>query len=187
MSALDLTAVLQNPQLEAHSVMEQLWPHVNPELRRIAHHHLRRERADHTLNTTALVHEAYLRLVDHQAVDWKGRAHFYAVCAKAMRHILVDYARRKQAQKRGGQAVHLALDDVQVAAQERAADLLALDEALTQLAALDPRLAQVVEHRFFGGLEVRETAEVLGLSPRTVKRDWRKARLWLLRAMQEAG
>ena len=164
--------------------LERLFPLVYDELCRIAHAQLRRERAGHTLGTTALVHEAYLKLVDQTRAQWVDRAHFFAVATDAMRRILVDHARRFRAEKRGGDAERVSLSDSMLVAEERAETLLALDDALTQLAALDGRLSRVVECRFFGGLTEEETAEVLGVTARTVRRDWIKAKGWLHRALQ---
>jgi RNA polymerase sigma factor (TIGR02999 family) len=157
---------------------------VYQELRRMADHYLRLERPDHTLQPTALVHEAYLRLIDQRKVSWQNRAHFFGVAAQMMRRILVDHARTKQRGKRGGAARKLSLDEVMNLSQGRAADLVALDDALKALAEIDPRKSQVVELRFFGGLSVEETAEVLGVSPQTVMRDWRLARAWLARELK---
>ena len=161
--------------------LDRLAPLVYAELHRIAHRYMRDERRNHPLQTTALVHEAYLRLIDVNRVDWESRNHFFAVCAKMMRRILVDAARRRSADKRGGNASHVALDEAFLPAREREADLVALDEALEKLAKLAPRKARVVELRYFAGLTVEETAQVLGISAETVMRDWRMARLWLQR------
>ena len=165
--------------------LEQLTPVVENELRRIARRCMAKEKPDHTLQSAALVNEAYLRLVDIQAVSWQGRTHFFAMCARLMRRILTDYARSRNYQKRGGGAVHLTLDEGLLATPERQADILALDEALTQFARLYPRQSQVVELRFFGGLEVTEVAEALKISAVTVKRDWQFAKAWLRRAIAE--
>lgn len=162
---------------------DELVPLLYQDLRRIAHNHLYRERADHTLSTTALVHEAYLKLIDQDRAQWQNRAHFFATASNAMRRILVDYARRRRAEKRGGSYEKVALTDALMMAESRSEDLLALDEALNQLAHFDPRAAQIVEYRFFGGLKVEETATVLGISPTTVKRDWHMAKVWLFQAM----
>ena len=161
------------------AALDQLVPLVYKELRRIARHHLGRERAGHTLQTTALVNEAYLRLVDQKHTRWQNRAHFFAISAQLMRRILVDYARRRQYQKRGGGALQVTLAEAEVLTDERAPDLVALDEALKSLAEIDPRRSQVVELRFFGGLNIEETAEVLKVSPTTVQRDWTIAKAWL--------
>jgi RNA polymerase sigma factor (TIGR02999 family) len=161
-----------------------VFPLVYAQLHQLASRQLRRETAGHSLNTTELVHEAYLRLVDQRRSRFTDRGHFFAIAATAMRRILVDHARRRGATKRGGGAKRVALESVEALAAEERADLLvALDTALAQLAALDPRQAKVVECRFFGGLTEQETAEALGTSPRTVKRDWTKARAWLYEAL----
>jgi RNA polymerase sigma factor (TIGR02999 family) len=161
--------------------LDRLLPLVYAELRRVAHRYMRDERPNHPLQTTALVHEAYLRLIDVTRVDWQSRNHFFAVSAQMMRRILVEAARRRNAGKRGGDASHVALDEAFVPAADRGADLLALDEALEHLATLAPRKARVVELRYFAGLSVKETADVLGVSVETVMRDWRMAKLWLQR------
>ena len=158
--------------------MDRLFPLVYEELRHLAHAQLRRERPGHSLGTTGLVHETYVRLVDQTRVEWRDRGHFLLVAAWAMRRILVDYARRNRAARRGGGSVRFTLD-ADVPAAERSEMLLALDEALERLAALDRRLSQVVECRYFGGLTEQETADVLGVTRRTVQRDWAKARGWL--------
>jgi RNA polymerase sigma factor (TIGR02999 family) len=160
-------------------VMDRLFPAVYEQLRAIAHNALRRERADHTLGTTGLVHEAWFKLVDQTRVEWHDRAHFFAVAARAMRRILVDYARRQGAVKRGGRLRAVALEDGFVPAEERAEALLAVDEALERLAAHDSALALVVECRFFAGLTEEETSEATGASLRTVQRQWRRAKAWL--------
>jgi len=167
------------------AALDKLMPLVYDELRRLAHHYMNRERPGHTLQTTALVNEAYLRLVDQRHVRWQNRAHFFAIAAQMMRRILVDHARSHQYAKRGGHARQVSLDEAAVASQERAADLLALDEALTELAAIDPQQARTVELRFFGGLSIEETAEVLGLSPATIKREWGAAKAWLYREINK--
>jgi RNA polymerase sigma factor (TIGR02999 family) len=154
------------------AALEKLLPLVHQELHRLARRYMRRERTAHTLQTTAVVNEAYLRLVEQHGADWRSRAHFFAVSAQVMRHILVDYARRKYSDKRGGAARKVTLDEVAPASTERAAELVALDEALEALAELHPRRCKVVELRYFGGLNNREAAEVLGISEVTVERDW---------------
>ncbi len=163
--------------------LDRLLPLVYDELHRIAHRQLRRERTGHTLSTTALVHEAYLRLVDQTRARWVDRAHFFAVAAGVMRRILVDYARRFRAAKRGGDAQRVDLDVAEMPLDERSEMLITLDEALGRLAELNPRLSQVVEYRFFGGMTEEETAEALGVTERTVRRDWMKAKAWLSREM----
>jgi RNA polymerase sigma factor (TIGR02999 family) len=166
------------------AALESLLPLVYAELRRLAASYLRRERPGHTLQPTALVHEAYLRLIDQTQVQWQNRAHFFGVAAQMMRRILVDHARGQQAEKRGGDVTKLSLDENIDVSGERAADLVALDEALDRLAALDPQKSRVVELRFFGGLSVEEAAEVLGVSAPTVKRQWRMAKAWLYGQVQ---
>ena len=161
------------------AALDQLVPLVHAELRRLARGYMRGERAGHTLQTTALVNEAYLRLVEQRHVRWQNRAHFLAIAAQLMRRILVDYARRRQYQKRGGGALQVTLAEAESVAFERTPDLVALDEALRSLAEIDPRRSQVVELRFFGGLSIEETAEVLKVSPTTVERDWTIAKAWL--------
>ena len=151
----------------------------------MAHRYMSGEREGHTLQTTALVNEAYLRLVDSGRVHWKNRAHFFAISAEVMRRILVDSARSRHYQKRGGNAIHLPLDQALEVSQEREADLVALDEALIALADIDERKSKIVELRFFGGLSVKETAEVLKVSPETVMRDWKLAKVWLLRELSK--
>jgi len=186
-----ITTLLKEAQAGDRDAFKEVMPHVYDELRRIAHQRLMKHRPSQTLNTTALVHEAYLRLVDQTQADWQDRAHFFAVASRSMRFIIIDYVRARTAEKRGGAPDDVPLDDVQVAiADERAADLLTLNDALEQLAAVNERLSQLVEYRFFGGLTYREVAEVTGRSVPTVKRDWARARTWLYRALQpnhEAG
>jgi RNA polymerase sigma factor (TIGR02999 family) len=163
------------------SALERLVPLVHDELHRLAHRYMNREGPGHMLQTTALVNEAYLRLVDSSHVRWQNRAHFFAVSAQLMRRILVDFARSRNYLKRGGNAVQVSLDKVLAITPEQDPDVVALDEALNALAAIDERKSQVVELRFFGGLNIEETAEVLKVSPDTVMRDWRLAKVWLLR------
>ena len=167
--------------------LDRLIPLVEPELRRIAHNHMRREAPGHALQTTALVHEAYLKLVDKTHPGWQDRTHFFAVASQLMRRIMVDHARERQAQKRGGAAVRVDLDEGSLVGPERAADLLALDEALDRLAAFDPRKCQVVEMRYFGGLTIEEIAGVLGIHPNTATRDWSAARAWLYAELRGDG
>jgi RNA polymerase sigma factor (TIGR02999 family) len=174
----EITDLLHDLPEAGGEVMDRLFPLVYDRLRRIAHNALQGERRDHTLGTTGLVHEAYLKLVDQTRIQYRDRAHFFAIAARAMRQILVDYARRHRAQKRGG-GRPADLDAATIALDQRAETLLALDEALDRLARLDPRLGQVVECRFFGGLSEEETAEVVGVAERTVRRDWIKAKGWL--------
>jgi RNA polymerase sigma factor (TIGR02999 family) len=165
------------------AALEQLTPLVYQQLHRLAHHYLSHERPGHTLQTSALVNEAYLRLIDWKNVQWQNRAHFFGVSAQLMRRILVDFARSRRYEKRGGGNAPLALDEVVLISGEKSADLVALDEALVSLAKLDARQSRVVELRFFGGLTVEETAEVLKVSESTVRRDWSIARAWLRREM----
>lgn len=184
-SAREITRLLDAHAAGDREALDRLIPLVYDDLRRIAHNRLRSERASHTLDTTAVVHEAYLRLVDVSDPSWNGRAHFFAVSSKLIRNLLIDYARRRRADKRGGGVIKIPLSGELDAAGEGAAavDLLALDEALSALARRDRRLEQVVECRFFGGLTVRETAEVLDVSVRTVERDWTRAKAYLYRAL----
>jgi RNA polymerase sigma factor (TIGR02999 family) len=165
------------------TALDKLTPLVYRELHRAARRYMARQQPDHTLQTTALVNEVYLRLIAFKQVSWEDRAHFFAVCAQLMRRILTDWARRQQYLKRGKAAPHVALDEALVESPERSPDLVALDDALKALAETDSRKSHVVELRFYGGLSVNETAEVLKVSPETVMRDWRIAKLWLLRAM----
>ena len=167
--------------------LDAVFPMVYGELRRIAHQHLARERSGHTLSTTDLVHEAYVRLVDQTGIPVHERPRFFVVAATAMRRVLIEYARRRQSAKRGGGVELLALDDAAAAADDSSEMLLALDEALTRLAALDERLARVVECRYFGGLTEEETAEALGITARTVRRDWVKAKEWLYNDLRETS
>ena len=169
------------------AAFDELLPLVHQELHRLAHRHLGRERGGHALQTTALVHEAYLRLIDQKEVQWQNRAHFFAVAATLMRRILVDHARARQYQKRGGGAQQVTFDEALEVSDERAAEVVALDEALTALAEFDERKSRMVELRFFGGLSIEETAEVLGVSPGTVMRDWTLAKTWLQRQINKRG
>jgi RNA polymerase sigma factor (TIGR02999 family) len=169
------------------AALDELTPIVYAELRRLAKRRMRTERQDHTLQTSALINEAYMRLVDQKSVQWKDRSHFFAVSAQIMRHILVDHARKHQSDKRGAGAQKVPLDDATVESQRKARELIALDEALSDLAIMDARQSRVVELRFFGGLTVEETAEVLEISPITVKRDWRTAKAWLRGAITKSN
>ncbi len=164
--------------------LRRLLPLVYRELRRLAHYHLRRERPGHTLQTTALVHEAYLALIKQEPVNFENRAHFFGICANLMRQILVQYARHRNAAKRDG-GYKLTLDDAGALPQTRGIDLIALDDALNGLAKLDPQQSRIVELRFFGGLSIEETSQALGMSPATVKRHWTTARLWLRNEINE--
>jgi RNA polymerase sigma factor (TIGR02999 family) len=180
----DVTRLLLAWSQGDEGALDQLIPRVYHELRKRAHRYMRRERAGHELQTTALIHEAYEQLVATPRIQWQDRAHFFAVCAQLMRRILVDYARSRGYQKRGGNLQVVPLDEAfQIPSDEKRRDLIALDEALTALAAIDPRKSQVVELRFFGGLTAEETAEVLKVSPETVLRDWKLAKVWLLREL----
>ena len=165
------------------AALEQLIPLVHEELRRVARRHMAHERPGHTLQATALVNEAYVRLIDIKQVNWQDRAHFFAMSSRLMRRVLVDFARSKGYQKRGGGAQKVSLDEALIVSSEPGADLVALDDALDALAAFDARKAQVVEMRFFGGLSVEETAEALKVSVDTVMRDWKLAKAWLLREL----
>jgi RNA polymerase sigma-70 factor (ECF subfamily) len=169
------------------AALDELVPIIHEELRRLARHQMRGERDNHTLQTTALVNEAFLRLVDLRRIRWQDRAHFLALSARLMRRILVDHARSRSYQKRGGGAANVTLDEALVASPERGVDLVALDDALEVLARVDARKSQVVELRFFGGLSVEETAEALKISPETVTRDWRLAKVWLLHEISGRG
>lgn len=185
----DLTGLLLEWAEGDKAALDRLTPLVYDEIRRIAHRYIQREREGHTLQTTALVHEAYVRLAGSQNVAWQNRNHFFAVTAQVMRRILIDHARRRQYLKHGGEAQRVPFDSLQVAlmSQPRAAELLALDEALAELAKLDERKGAVVELRYFGGLSIEETAAVLEISPMTVRRDWRAAKAWLFRRMRDEG
>jgi RNA polymerase sigma factor (TIGR02999 family) len=165
------------------SALDRLMPLVYEELRRLAAHYMRGERTGHTLQTTALVNEAYLRLVDHKNIQWQNRTHFFAVASQAMRRVLVDHARSRGYAKRGGGSHRVTFDEGALISHEQDPDLLALDEALSRLSAIDPRKAQIVELRYFGGLSVEETAEVLKVSAVTVMREWSKAKAWLFREL----
>ena len=175
----EITQLLLSWSKGDKAALDQLVPLVYPELRRLAQRYMRRENSAHTLQTSALINEAYLRIVDQQEVEWQDRAHFFAVAAQVMRHILIDHARRHRYAKRGAGARHVPLDETAIISQERATEFLALDDALTRLAAIDARKSQIVELRFFGGLTVEEIAEVMKLSPITIKREWRSAKAWL--------
>ena len=170
------------------AALDRLIPLVYQELKRIARYHMRRERAGHTLQTSALANEAYMRLIDYDRMSWQGRAHFFAVAAQAMRRILVDHARKRNFAKRGAGPLKVSLDEAASLADEKAADMVALDDALKSLATIDPRKSEVVELRYFGGLSIGETAEVLGVFTVTVERDWSTVRIWLHREIstQEA-
>jgi RNA polymerase sigma factor (TIGR02999 family) len=183
LSEQDVTELLLEWQQGDRCALDKLTPLVYEELRRIAHRYVQRERDGHTLQTTALVNEAYVRLVGGQKIEWQNRAHFFAVTAQVMRHILIDHARRRHYARRGGEAQQVSFDDAALMSPERAAELVALDEALYELAKLDARKSRVVELRYFGGLSLEETADVLDVSVMTVRRDWRAAKAWLYRAL----
>src|SRR5262245_55421035 len=176
----DVTMLLKAWSHGDRSVQDRLWPIVYDELKRLARRQMKGERVNHTLQTGALVNEAYMRLVDWKSAHWKNRAHFFGMCARIMRQILVDHARARRYQRRGGDCVIETFDESLLAAPARGEQLIALDDALKQLAEIRPRKSEVVELRFFGGLSVEETAEVLGVSRLTVIRDWNFARAWLL-------
>ena len=178
-SSSEVTQLLRAWSEGDQEALDKLVPLVQAELRRLARRYMSQERPDHTLQATALINEVYLRLIDWRNVRWQDRAHFFGVSAQLMRRVLVDHARRHHYRKRGGDAVKVDLEEAAIVAPERDADFVAIDEALTRLAALDPRKSQIVELRFFGGLSVEETAEVVKVSPRTVKREWSLARAWL--------
>lgn len=181
----DVTQLLVDWSNGDQAALEKLMPLVYDELHRMAKRHIGRERPGHTLQTTALVNEAYLRLVDQRSVRWQNRAHFFAIAARLMRRILVDHARAHHYLKRSGAVIKVSLGKAIDVSRERAAELVSLDDALTALAELDPRKCQVVELRFFGGMSVEETAEVLGVAPVTVMRDWSTAKAWLHRMMSK--
>ena len=182
-SILNVTQLLQAWNAGDRAALDQLIPLVNAELHRLAGSYMRRQAPDHVLQATALVNEAWLKLIDWQAVTWQNRAHFFGVAAQLMRRILVDEARRQQANKHGGKAFRVSMSEVELFAQQKSHDLLALNDALQALAEFDERRSRIVELRFFGGLSVEETAEVLGVSPRTVAREWRLAQAWLYREL----
>lgn len=187
----NVTALLHEWQHGNHEALDKLMPLIYAELRRIAHRYVRRERANHTLQTTALVAEAFIKLIGNKNATWQNQAHFYAVTAQIMRHILVDYARRRAYAKRGGdegaEARQVSLTDEKLMSETRADELLELDEALKDLARLDARKSQVVELRYFGGLTLEETAKVLNISPMTVRREWRAAKAMIYRRMRDEG
>jgi RNA polymerase sigma-70 factor (ECF subfamily) len=182
-SSLDVTVLLKEISSGNRDALAKLVPVVYDELRRLAAYYLRQERSDHTLQATALVHEAYLRLVDQRHMDWNNRNHFFGVAAHLMRRILLMHAREHRAAKRGGAAQKISLDEIAIFSPAQAEELVYLDELLTRLAALDAQQERVVELRFFAGLSVEETAELMGISPATVKRDWAMAKAWLAREM----
>lgn len=182
-SSQNITKLLVDWRNGDQAALDRLMPLVYAELRRMANYYMRNERKGHTLQTSALVNEAYLRLVDHENIEWQNRSHFFGLAAQAMRRILVDHARSRNYQKRGGDAERVSFDEAANFAEERATELIALDEALQELAKLDPRKSRIVEMRYFGGLSGEETAEALGISTATVSRDWETAKAWLLREL----
>ena len=179
----DVTKLLKDWSAGDQSALDKLMPLVYDELRRLAHQHMRREKPGHTLQTSALVNEAYVRLVDQGEIQWKGRAHFFGIAARLMRQILVDRARRRNFAKRGGGAIRVSLNEATTVAQEQSASMIALDDALKNLEKTDQRKSRIVELRVFGGMSIEETAEVLKVSPGTVMRDWTFARAWLRNEM----
>lgn len=183
-SADQVTELLLEWRQGDDAALEKLTPLVYDEIRRIAHRFMQRERSGHTLQTTALVNEAYVRLLGKQQIDWDSRAHFFAVTAQVMRHVLVDHARRRRYLKRGGEAQRVPIEDVALMSDKRAGELIALDEALDRLAEMDQRKARVIELRYFGGLSLEETAAILDVSVMTVRRDWRAAKAWLYNAVR---
>ena len=187
-SQLDITRLLQDWRLGDRGALDRLVPLVGRDLRRIAKQRLRRTgQADPSFTTTSLVQEAYVRLLGGQKVDWHGRTHFFALCAEIIRGILVDHARTRYAAKRGGGAPHVPLEEALLVSEERAPNLVVIDDALRELSKIDPRKGRVIELRFFGGLTVEETADVLKISADSVARDWRLARMWLMRQMDRAA
>jgi RNA polymerase sigma-70 factor, ECF subfamily len=179
----EITVMLKAWSDGSSEAANRLLPLVYDGLRKVAANYLRKERADHTLQPTALVHEAYLKMIDISQINWQDRAHFFAAASQMMRHILVDYARARQREKRGGEFHHVALDEAVSFSDEKDFNLLALEDALQQLAAFDPQQSKIVELRFFGGLTIEETALVLKISPATVKREWTMAKAWLYRKL----
>lgn len=182
-SQIEVTQLLLDWSNGDKEALDKLVPVVYQELRRLAGYYMRRERAGHTLQTSALVNEAYMRLVDYRQMRWQSRAHFFAVAAQAMRRILVEHARKRHFAKRGGGAIQVSLDEAATVSAKQAAELIELDDALTGLEAIDPRKSRIVELRYIGGLSIEETAEVLNISPATVQREWRSAKAWLYQAI----
>ena len=183
----DITLLLHEWAKGDRAALDKLIPVVYRELRQLARHYMNRERPGHTLQTTALISEAYLRLVHYERMQWQDRTHFLAVAAQAMRRILVEHARSHHYAKRGGGAQTISLDDAPAVGIERAPDILALDDAMLELESMDPRKCRIVEFRFFGGLSTEETAEVLGISTATVEREWRSAKAWLYQSMTKGN
>jgi RNA polymerase sigma factor (TIGR02999 family) len=185
LSPQEVTQLLADWGKGDRSALDKLFPLVQSELRRIAQRQMSQERPGHTLQATALVNEAYLKLAGQQGFDWHNRAHFFAVCAQVMRHILIDHARAHARDKRGGGAIQVSLNEALVVAEDQAAHFIALDDALRVLEGLDPQKGKIIELRYFGGLSIEEAAEVLNISPRTVRREWQRAKAWLYRMMTE--
>ena len=185
MAANQVTVLLRKWSEGDATALEQLTPLVYEELHRLAHQHMRRESAGHILQTSALINEAYVRLVDQPRIQWESRAHFFGIAARLMRRILVDDARKRNSAKRGGSLIQVPLDEVENLAHQQATNVVAIDEALQRLEAIDARQSQIVELRFFGGLSIDETANLLDVSPGTVMRDWTFARAWLRNEMRE--
>lgn len=181
----EVTQLLVKAREGKQEAYDKLFPLVYEELKRIARIQLNREYGNHTLSKTELVHEVYLKLVDQTRIDWEDRTHFYAIAARSMRQILVDHARKKNAQKRGGDQTHITLEEDEINIHEHAGQIVALDELLDQLSELDERMANIVELRFFGGMSIEETAGLLDVSTSTVDRDWQKARGWLYQRLRE--
>jgi RNA polymerase sigma factor (TIGR02999 family) len=186
-SSEQVTSLLLRWRSGDKAALDALMPLVYSELRRLAHHYLQQERTDHTLQSTALVHEAYARLIGQSLPEWQNRAHFFGVAAQIMRQILVDYARQRRAVKRGGELCKLTLENAESESQRTEVDIVALDDALRDLAKIDAQQSRVVELRFFAGLSIEDTSEVLGISPSTVKRDWNTARVWLYRELDRTA
>ena len=184
LSQQELTQLLIDWSNGDQAAIDKLMPLVYEELRRLARHYMRRERPGHTLQTSALINEAYMRLVDQQNISWKNRAHFFGISARLMRQILVDHARAHNNAKRGGDQQKVPLDDIASLSKNRAYEIVALDDALQSLSTIDPQQTKIVELRFFGGLTIEETAEVLGISHATVEREWSMARAWLRKEMK---
>lgn len=187
MSQHEITGLLLKWGNGDKAALDRVMPLIYAELRRLAHRHMRRERAGDTLQTTALINEAYLRLIDYERVQPRDRSHFFAIAAQAMRRILIERARSRRSAKRGSGGQKVSLDEAAGMSDERAAEMLALDEALSSLAAIDPRKAQIVELKYFGGMTIEETANVLGVSTPTVERDWQMARIWLHREISQGS
>lgn len=186
-SHIDITGLLVDWSKGDKSALEKLLPMVERELHRLAHSYMRRENPDHTLQTTALINETYLRLVDQRKVQWQNRAHFFGIAAQIMRRILLNYARDQNRLKRGGRAIHVSLSEAMIMPAEKDREIIALNDALVKLEELDARKSKVVELRYFGGLSVEEVAEVLKVAPITVMRDWQFAKAWLAREMQNGS